>query len=114
MNRITCDFEILMTKCMKHLKNWQHVLNKLFVERYKIAHTLAYTDIQYTHSSTEAYTHTRSMLPVLDSCHIHSDFWLGLPWVTCPPAELCGGVQPVYRGLCEGWGGLGYCTLSLH
>lgn len=72
------------------------------------AHTL-HTQRHTVHTLTQKHA-----AQVLDSCHTHSDFWLVLLWVTCTPAELCGGVQPVYRGLCKGLGGVGYCTLSLH
>ncbi len=77
------------------------------------AHTLSYTDIQYTH----AHIHTHS---VLHRSWTAATLILTSGWGCCglpvPPQSFVGGggVQPVYRVLFEGWGGLGYCTLSLH
>lgn len=60
-----------------------------------------------------AHIHTQLAAQVLDSCHALPDFWLGLLRVSCHPAEFYRGVRPVWRALCEGWGGLGYCSVSL-
>lgn len=54
-----------------------------------------------------AHIHTQLAAQVLDSCHALPDFWLGLPRVSCHPAEFYRGVQPAWRTLCEGWGMVG-------
>lgn len=59
------------------------------------------------------HIHTQLAAQVLDSCHALPDFWLGLPRVSCHPAEFYRGVRPAWRALCEGRGGLGYCSVSL-
>lgn len=67
---------------------------------------LCLTKIHLSLSHTYAHTlniYTQSQMlqaaQVLASCHTAS--WLRLPWVTFPPAVLCGSVGPAYR--VPGW-----------
>lgn len=96
MIRIVFELEILTAKCV----------TPITIHKFSFTTLSIHTALKLKHMCVwekHTQTHTQHAAQVLDICHTHSDFWLELLWVTCPPAELCGCVQCT-EGCMNGWG----------